>query len=549
MSRHRQDTTMHTRIASAIALATAAGVLLLAGTASAEAPAKSPATAPGWVSIVKPIPAGLTETTGTWTTYDIGIAAPTISGVAILSCQPSTARSAWWVPTGSLGTVPVPAIRTDLIGWPVELVAVTGTGSGIKVVGRSGCFTNPTDVGTFDTPGGQYDRLTVVQQAYWGTTGTGGGSGGTFGAPVGSKLAILPGAKSSAAPAVAVAAPTTAVTTTAEPTPFDAGVLPDVNINGTALSPTTAPSTAAAVIPLTPAIASDQIASSYNPVQPIGIGTWIAVALALLLAAASARRVARDRAEVTMRRSPSATLGWIFAGPPVVLGFLAVYSLNAAAAVPSILIGIAVAVVGGITIASRLGVSAQVQIRMKDLKTHLLGKTEVIAAVVAGAAGYALAQATWAGAAWGAITALLIAAALPARKALIKDAQLRAGLAARLAGAFGGSENDWLVGGVGWTMSREGGILITPTATQISRMGAGFEDRVHQVFPEYVITEATSTLIRMSPVDIATAAARAHLAGSDGLISHITTASPAEPVHAAPVSTVKTITITPEDLA
>lgn len=505
MSRHRQDITMHTRIASAIAL-TAAGVLLLAGTASALAAAPTapssppPASAPALASIKTPLPAQYKDTDSRWYAYDVNI--PTVTAYVIVSCQPSTSRPAWRVTPVVDGAATIPNVLTKNLGWPVEIVGYTGT----KMVARTGCVSWTDDVAM---AGSQYEAIETGGPGgggKWGTAGTTGDELPIL-APDTSHLAILPGERVSKDPAFPVLIGDSTVidaSTTKSVDPTSAA-----NLNPAA--PAAPTSTYAAA--LTPAQPSSQATSTYNPVQPIPFLVYVFGGLALLLAAVSARRLSKDRAIGKM----TDPIDWAVAALPAILGVMAASDGDRSSTIGMSMIMIVLGIVAGATLFGRIGGPAA-RIQLKHLPSYVRNGRAAAITVAATAICWALGGNTLAGALFGALVGMMIGGGLTGRQIILKQIAEKVALSGRLAGCFGGSTNDWLDGTVTWNFTPAGGLAFRPGAQQVGRLGAGFEDRAALIFPEYVVVSATSTAVEFAPVDADTAAAREHLVSSGGLI-------------------------------
>jgi len=466
-----------------------------AGTAAAAAPAP-PASA-----ITTPVdqaPAGPGATT-----FALG----GMQRVVVLSCQPSPDRLAWAVPS-TPGVVKwmappvsyisgsIPSIDTDTLGWPVELVALGSDTPGSVPVFRSGCFENHGGAASGGQSGLSWGDPAQISS----TTATGLKVINPVASPgPGAALAVLPGASGTDSPSIGSRPLTT--------TP--------ARVPGAGSSASTAP--AVPVYTDTPdTTASSQAASDTGGGTPWG--AIIFGIFTLLFAAASRLTSRRVRRDEDIDKLP--VRAHLYGAAAALTGLIAASS--APASVGGFLGASVLAVLVALVLSAQRAANSGYAVSLVAL-VRTAG-TEWPAAGVGAGIGVVVGYITGSGVASpGALYGVLAGAGIGIGAAHLRQTHARAAGwrvdAAVVADILNIPEKAITeTGEVEFNTTPDGGFTVS-TLNQSARAHLdGIEDRCALVAPQLMITHADRLRVDAGPVDAATAAHRAAMAGSGGLV-------------------------------
>jgi len=461
-----------------------AGVPLALGIGAGAAVAQPPAVAPPLGAITAPISsAPLLPGVLGWAFNDA-------TRLVAISCARTTDRAAWVMPltpqlllSGGMAAFPknVPIINTDATG-PVEWVVY---GNNLTPLLRSGCLDS---AGQRALSWGEpviSVRAVVVPP------------------PAGAPLAILPG-EPATTPIYAPAPPTTASATTTTTTPF-------------ATSAATAPTAQAPAYTGTP----DTSASSHAAADSGGGTHWGAIIfgiLAVLFAAGSRATSWRVRQDDDKDKIP--VRGHLYGGAAALTGLIAASS--APSSVGGFFGAAVLAVLVALVLSAQRAASSGYRVSLVALiKT---ARTDWPGAGVGAGIGFIVGYITGSGVlSPGALYGVIAGAGIGIGAAHLRQTHARvAGWmidAAAVADILGVPEKTITeTGEVAFATTAEGGFMVT-TLNQAARSHLdGIEDRCAQVAPHLMVTRADRMGVEVGPVDAETAAHRAAMTGSGGLV-------------------------------
>ena len=421
--------------------------------------------------------------------------------VLVLSCQPSTDRPAWAVPSTPAvvawlappvayisGTVPL--IDTSALGWPVELVALGGDGPLSVPVFRSGCFENrsgPRGAGQAELRWGDPAQISSTE-----ATGLKIINPASRPTP-GAALAVLPGAAGTTAPALPTTTPSPAATT---PAPGGGGD------QGAATPDYSAP-------------------PGQTPADSGGGTPWGAIIfgiLTLLFAAASRLTSWRVRVDEDADKLP--LRAHLYGGAAALTGLIA--AAYAPASAGGFLVAAVLAVIVALVLSAQRAASAGYRVSLVALART--ARTEWPAAGTGAGIGYLIGYLTGSGAASpAALYGVLAGAAIGIGAAHLRQTHARvAGWrvdAAVVADILGVPEKAITeTGEVVFATTAEGGFVVTALHQAARAHLDGIEERCAAVAPHLMVTHADRTRVEVGPVDAETAAHREAVAGSGGLV-------------------------------